>query len=448
MAAASHPLVVALLAAALLWPAAINGLPLVFPDTLDYLTNARDFRLGITRPPGYAWTLLPPWHLGGIWAVAVAQAILTSWLLLLGLRVSGVQLGQRQLAAVLALVVVATPAPMLVSWIMADALSAPTLLAGAVLAAAWRSVTARQRAVLVALILVGAAAHQTHVPMLLAAAAAVGLTTGRLRGSLVVVATAVTGAVAVMAANLIVFGAADTAQASPVFLLARLAADGLVAPYLPALCAEHPAMLFCTHQDWLAGRPVDDLLWQSGSPIWAGYHGLEHARADAQTILAAVVPAEWPTILANGLRRALALPGALRFPEADLRPMAEPMLREIKRQMPELLALVSASAQLSGGLAVLGPVRAMPIVTGAALLVLPLALIVPGPIRGMAAAVLAGIAANALVVGMSAEPYDRYNARLAWLAVPLAAAGAAQLLSAWRCHRLRVTASSRPTTAG
>jgi hypothetical protein len=81
-------------------------------------------------------------------------------------------------------------------------------------------------------------------------------------------------------------------------------------------------------------------------------------------------------------------------------------------------------------------------------LVLPLALIVPGPIRGMAAAVLAGIAANALVVGMSAEPYDRYNARLAWLAVPLAAAGAAQLLSAWRCHRLRVTASSRPTTAG
>lgn len=425
-------------AALLLWPALVNGLPLVFPDTLDYVTNARDWRLGITRPPGYAWAILPLWHAGGLWAVVVAQALLSAWIVLLTLRVVGA--GPIASAAAIGLVVVATAAPLQASWVMADALSAPTLAAAALLVAGWTGLTPWRRAILLAVVTIGAASHQAHVAMILAAAFGAALAVGCWRGAGAAASAALAALAVVVGANWLVFGHADTAAASPVFLLARLAADGLVLPHLPAACAERPEMMLCARAAWLDGRHLDAFLWRPDSPVWSDYHGLEHMRADARAILAHVVPAEWPSILANGLQRALALPAALRFPEADLRPMAEPMMSGLAHQMPELLRAVGASMQLSGALAALPPVRAIPLATGAALILLPLALLSPGPLRGLAAALICGIAGNALVVGLSAEPYDRYQSRIAWLAVPIAVVALAQLRGA--------TASRRPGPSG
>lgn len=428
-----------LLAVALLWPALANGpVPLLFPDSIDYLTNGRDGYLGVTRPPGYAYAILPLWRpLGlpsGLWAVVAAQALLHAWLIWLTFAVA---LGRRASIAAWSMLLaapllcLASSLPFLASWVMADALSAPTLLAAALLAVGWTRLRPSEKAGLLLLTLVGAAAHQTHAVMVATAVLAVlGLSTLRARswvaqsrvarrGALAALAAAVLAVTGLLALNRGVHGHADTAQAGPTFLLARLVGDGLVAPHAAALCAGREAVPICRRADWLADRKVDELLWEPASPLWVDYHGFEAMRPDAQALVWGTVRLEWRTVLRNGLGRAARLLVSMRLPELDLRPMAEPLMSGLAHQLPELLVPVGASLQLSGALAAGVVPRIAPwamLASLGALVGIMHLLLRRGQATGvLGMAVLAGMAANALVVGLTAEAYDRYQARLGWL---------------------------------
>lgn len=422
-----------LLAATLLWPALLNGsVPLLFPDSIDYLTNGRDGLLGVTRPPGYAYAILPLWRpLGvpaGLWVVVTVQALLCAWLTWLTLDLALGRTGRsaaRWVMVAVPLLAGASSLPFQASWIMADALSAPTLLAASLLATAWSRLRPGERIALLLLALVGAMSHQTHAVM----AAATGLTALTLRllfperpaprGALAVLLVAALAVGGVLGLNRAVHGYADTAQAGPSFLLARLVGDGLVAPHAEALCAGRPAAPLCRRREWLADRRVDELLWEPASPLWSDYHGFEAMRADAQYLVRGTLREEWPAVLRNGLRRAAGLLVSLRFPELDLRPMAEPMMSGLAHQVPELLVPVGASQQLSGALAagIVPAVAPWAMLAGLGVLVLavPVLLLRGAPGGMLGAAVLAGMLANALVVGLTAEAYDRYQARLGWL---------------------------------
>ena len=104
--------------------------------------------------------------------------------------------------------------------------------------------------------------------------------------------------------------------------------------------------------------------------------------------------------------------------------------------MPELLAPVGASRQLSGALAagLVPSVAPWAMLAGlGATVALLSGLLWRGAWGGtLGVAVLAGMAANATVVGLIAEAYDRYQARLGWLPMLVLFVVA---VAAWRRRR-------------
>ena len=65
----------------LLWPAALNGYPLVFADTGTYLSQAIDHYIGWDRPPFYSLFMLPLHLTLTTWPVIIVQALLTAHVL-------------------------------------------------------------------------------------------------------------------------------------------------------------------------------------------------------------------------------------------------------------------------------------------------------------------------------------------------------------------------------
>ncbi len=70
-----------LAAALLLWPAAINGYPLVFSDTGTYLSQAIQHYVGWDRPIFYSLFMLPLHLTLTTWPVIVVQALLAAYTL-------------------------------------------------------------------------------------------------------------------------------------------------------------------------------------------------------------------------------------------------------------------------------------------------------------------------------------------------------------------------------
>ena|SRR5271163_740951 len=69
---------VAVAAVLLLWPAFINGYPLVFSDTGTYLSQAIRHCLGWDRPVFYSLFPMPSHMKLSTWPVVVVQALLTA----------------------------------------------------------------------------------------------------------------------------------------------------------------------------------------------------------------------------------------------------------------------------------------------------------------------------------------------------------------------------------
>ncbi|MBD0271929.1 MAG: hypothetical protein ICV73_08360, partial [Acetobacteraceae bacterium] len=136
-----HPAATAIAAilgggAMLLWPAFLNGYPLVFVDTASFLHQTAASPPVWDKPIVYG-PLLHAFHWrSSLWPAAAAQAFLLSWLLWRAGRMLPGRAGGGAARAHLLLVAAlsaCTSAPWFASLLMPDALAPALVLAGAVL---------------------------------------------------------------------------------------------------------------------------------------------------------------------------------------------------------------------------------------------------------------------------------------------------------------------------
>ena len=417
--------------ALLLWPAFLNGYPLVFVDTASFLHQTAVAPPVWDKPVVYGPLLHAlHWRLT-LWPAAAAQAVLLSWLLW---RVARMVQGRAAGAGAHLLVVLAlslgTAAPWFASLLMPDVLAPALVLAVALLA--WGDPRPLERAGLLLLAALAAAAHLAHL-VLLGALLVPLAATRRWRGLR-------DGAAALAAALLLVVATnaafQDRAAVSPhgaVFALARLVADGPAARTVEARCPDAGWHL-CR---WAGRLPTDsdEFLWSPDGPTWAPrLDGAEPGgpislAPEAGAVLRETVAREpWGVAraaAANTIRQLLTVrTGDTLVPDH----LDVSVARELARSFPTAEhERFAASLQSRGAL----PAAAAPflwphvpaLLAGAvASLFAVRRALLGGSARllGFLLCVAVGVLANAAVLGALSGPHDRYGARVVWL-LPLAA---------------------------
>jgi hypothetical protein len=277
---------IGLVALALLWPALVNGFPLLFPDSLEYLWQSKGILgklrghdvpywwYGAKRSEIYSASLAFLHHGAELWPIVVVQALLTAWVLWLVVR------APRLPRPVVAYVVIGGGLSALtgIGWyassIMPDILGALVYLSLFLLVCVPGALLRWERALLLVVVFWGVTAHATH--LLLAVGLSVLLTllwTIRLpvlrergRQFALVVGVVVFAMVGQLAVHQRLYGNASLFGRPPAFLMARLLADGPARVYLQQHCAAS-TWLICKHEGDL---PTDGeaFLW-SERGIWS-----------------------------------------------------------------------------------------------------------------------------------------------------------------------------------
>jgi len=232
-------------------------------------------------------------------------------------------------------------------------------------------------------------------------------------------------AVALLAAtNVVGFGRVAVSPFGSVFLLARLTADGPARAYLEAVCPG-AGYSMCA---WVGRLPRDSdlFLWDGEGPVWTASGGPIGLAPEASRIV-------WGTITTRPLEVMRAMVGntLIQLGRAAVGDALVPdyvdasVGKQLRRYFPEAeQRRLAASAQLNGGLvawvAPLLKVHAALLVAGAVGSVGALAVGLwrrDRALAGLAGMVMAGMVANAFATGALSGPHDRYQARIAWIAL-------------------------------
>lgn len=412
----------------LLWPAFLNGYPLVFSDTGAFLEQTAAAFPVWDKPMVYG-PLLHAFHWRAtLWGPAAAQALLLSWLLWLAARMGRRETPDAAAAGHVLLVAalcIGTAAPWFASLLMPDVLAPALVLAVAVLG--WGAPGPVVHAGLLLVVVLAAASHLAHLPLL--AALLLPLADLRRWRGLRDGAAALLAALALLVATNAVFqGRAAVSPYGAVFALARVVADGPGARTVEARCPDAGWHL-CR---WAGRLPADsdEFLWSGDGPAWAPR--LDGAQPggpisfapEAVVVLRETLAREpWAVLVAaaantarqlaaaqvgdtlgpDHLPASVAVQLALAFPPAEgerlagslqfrgaLPAVAAPLLR------PHLPVLLAASLALP--FAAWGASR-----RGDA------------PLFGLLLCAAVGVVANAAATGALSGPHDRYGARIAWL---------------------------------
>lgn len=414
-------------AAALLWPAAWNGYPIVFADSGTYLSQAVHHYAGWDRPVFYSLFILPLHATLSLWPVAVAQALLTAWMLRLACRTVAPRLPATAFVALVAAMSALTWLPWLASKVMPDILTPLTVLGTTLLGV----VTGPARLALTVLTACMITTQQSSVALAFAIAALVPLCTwltGRAGslpsstsgGAAAMLLPFLPPALAVLAlcsANMLAHGRFAPSPYGSVFLLARVIYDG---PGADALRRDCPAAgwRLCPFASDLPPTS-DHFLWSAASPLnQAG--GPKALAAEAGAIVRAAVTEEPLAQAAASARNTL--DQLRRFASGDgLNAWPAQVTPWIERDFPRAeAARYAAARQQNGGLAVpwlLGTVHQVVGVIGiaACLALLPEALRRGSAAAPLLLAALLALPVSAAITGALSGPHDRYQARVIWL---------------------------------
>jgi hypothetical protein len=434
--------IAAILAGALLlvWPAFLNGYPLVFSDTGAFLHQT-------APPPGGPLVIWDKPHVYGpllhafhwrvsLWGPLLAQGLVVSWLLWVTQRVLRNGASGWTHLAVCAAAALLTPAPFTVALLMPDVFAPAVLLALLLLAFGTRgdaALSATESLALFVIAALGIAAHLSHLPLAAAVAAFALLLTRRIRPALRAAAPILGAALLLVGTNLWGHGRATLSPHGATFLLARLQADGPAAAVIRARCPDSGWYL-CAFADRLP-MDSDAFLWAPDSPVNRAPDGTPRFLGGAllspeagvivgETLRSRPVEVGW-AMLRNMLAQLGMATAGDTLVDDHLAAAVRPRIAEAFP--PRELTAYDAARQPRGTLPSAAALFLLPhapaLLLGAALAMLAwLRAAQAHDLRrlGIVVGVLVGITANAFATGALSKPHLRYEARILWL-VPIVA---------------------------
>lgn len=407
----------------LLWPAIYNGYPLLYPDSALYI--ALSFAPQEYPPRGLTYpVLMHGLHWGvSLWLVILAQAVLASWVLHETVAVFAVRRRAVCLLGLGALLAALTGLPWTTDQVMPDFGGGPMVLALAIVTLYGDRLNAVRRLVLLAVAALGVAIHASFAPVAVAIVLLALIARRWLRLSwrdiVRPAAATVGGAALAIAVQWAITGYPYYSQGGQQFLFGRLVDDGIVADYLDIACPNQPLQL-CAFKDRLP-HTHNEYLWTQPAAFkamggWNPSPELRHIMLDSALHmplrhLGAVVADTARQLVHIAVGESMGPPSApasraveIAFPgEADqfhaarqLRDGLDPMTRQLNVvQMPVQLAALAALVMVVALRARAGQRRS----------------------AGFGALVLAALLINAFVCGVFSGATERYQNRVAWLAV-------------------------------
>ncbi|MEO8558523.1 MAG: hypothetical protein ABI439_05630 [Rhodospirillales bacterium] len=254
-------------AAILALPAVVNGYPLVFYDTADYLEMSFTFEPIVYRTMPYA-VLLMPAHLHiSLWLVVALQCLIAAWVIGATIRAFVPRSSPWTAPLVVAVLSLLTALPWYTGQLMPDFLGGLLILALATLVFARAALLLPEKIGLALVAVLAAACHSSY--MLLAVGLAACAIIGwlwiwkRLRPGwafvVLPVLVALAGIGTVGSVHYLASGRAYISQTGDVFLLARFIQDDLVGKYLDRVCPS-PDYVLCQHRNDLP-KSANDFLW-------------------------------------------------------------------------------------------------------------------------------------------------------------------------------------------
>ena len=473
------------------WPALLNGYPVLFSDTGGLLDMGLAGDMGWDKPWVYG-PFLAMTSLGlSLWGSVAAQGLLLSHLLWLSQAVVAPPRARRHVALCVVLAV-GTAAPWFASLLLPDSFTPLVVLCLFVLAFGPGRVG---RGALAWAGVVGTLAIASHLSHLIVAAAVVAVA-GLLRWRLPWRPALPLGAAIVflLGSNLVGNGVLAVSPYGSVFALARLVGDGPGRAYVDAACPA-AGWRICA---WRGRLPSDsdEFLWHPNGPVWADGFGPIRYAPEAAKLVPAIIAAYPGGVLLAAAANALRQVGLVRVGDAlvalhlDVALLPRLELYFPVREAVAYRASLQAADRLGAVAAPFAPLHIVMLLAGAAgslwiagrrslslrervgvrgswrrngkLGTLPahgpesdrMALAVPltptlsrrerekkqrdGDLRGLAVLALTGLLANAAATGALSGPHDRYQARIAWLIV----------LPPLLTYAARRDASCRATSAG
>lgn len=426
--------VVLLLSAAL-----INGYPLLFPDSGNYMalsivTEELPYRTlvyaALMTVLGSQWTL---------WGVVAFQALCIAWLL--DQTVSLLIPRRRALWLVgltLALVLL-TGLPWHVGEIMPDVFTGALVLAAALLIAYGDRLPLLRQLILALILAAGTAIHASHLPVTLALVCAGLVTIKMLRRPARLVGLSVLalvlGVLAIPTVHYLETGRAYMHKGGEIFLFARLVEDGIVARYLNENCPL-PDTVLCAFRDQLPSTH-NGYLWEDTQAFeMAG--GWEQSGPESQRIM-------WETLR---LYPVMHLTTALRsFTRQLVMVRTGDYLRSAFRHNAVVIEIMlpweagqyHSALQQRGALQLFDWLNCIhvPVALGVCIGLGWLGILHwrrhDRAVAAFCFLLLAGIMANALACGTLSNPQDRYQNRVVWIAVlAVGALAGPPAAAAWR----------------
>jgi hypothetical protein len=418
------PATAAAMVAALMAPALWNGFPLIFSDTGGYLERPFLHTLELGRSALYGTFLAAGIPLD-FWPNLAVQAGLTAWIVTLMLRAHLGRVRPLIALAVVLILVALTSLPWSVSELMPDIFVPLAALALHLLAFRRDALGRAERLGLVALIGFAIASHMSILALALALAlgfAALRLLAARLalpQPRLALALLAVTAGIGLsLSSNAIIAGRLAFTPGGVTFLFARLLKDGIVTRYLDRVCPD-PTLRICAFRNDLPAN-ADDWVWSPDSPLrqLGGWQGFE---PEAWRIVIGTLRSDPTAHIESAIRDTslqlvtVGTGGALNLEDKWHARWA------LSLYAPDTTARIEAARQQRGGIDFTAINRLQVPIALAATALLP-ALIVGlrrrrPAIAALALSTLAALLANAAICGLFSLVHDRYQSRLAPIAV-------------------------------
>ncbi|MGG5887376.1 hypothetical protein ACLF3G_09580 [Falsiroseomonas sp. HC035] len=419
----------------LVWPAWLNGYPLVFIDTVSYLLHTTVPEVPWDKTQAYGPFLHAFHWQRSLWAPMLVQGLIASHLIWLMQAAVRGRAGIGWHLVVCAGLAVLTSAPWFLATLMPDALTG--LLPLCIFLLAFGALTMGQALWVAGLTVLAVASHLSHLPVALALLGLVLLLTWRLAPVLRAGLPVALAVLLLCLANLQAFDRFTPSPHGAAFLLARLQADGPAAALLRDRCPEAGWHL-CAFTDQLP-MDSDEFLWDETSPLNREANGTlrrmgaMRGAAEARVIIGETIAAYPLRVILAGIGNALAQSAKLMVGDTLVADhLALSARRAIAEFFPaEELAHFDAGAQMQGEL----PRLAEPWLRPHVPVVLVALLAAPwmawraakardGPRLALLSLALGALLVNAAAAGALSKPHHRYQARIVWL-LPLAVALAA-----------------------